>query len=141
MSLVETVYQGEMDKVRGELCIMKNEKAVLESKLVGYDDIVEEVSPLKATVASLELEKIGLMDKIAMSNHTICVNFGRKDGSEMMNAEYNMGMHETDLPLYDPTRVQKMEELNTLVGRAGGSTTSTSGHGGSGEPRIVWCAG
>lgn len=56
---VGTVYQSEIDKVRGELFIMKNEKVVLESKLASYDDVVKEVSTLKATITSLELEKTG----------------------------------------------------------------------------------
>lgn len=68
-----------------------------------------------------------------------------------------MGLYETELPLYDPTCMQKMEEefsslfyvdylsefglplidvehLRALVGRVDGNGASTSGHGGSGEP-------
>lgn len=43
----------------------------MESKLADYDDIVEEVSTLKATMASLELEKFGLVYKIAMLEHVV----------------------------------------------------------------------
>lgn len=131
---------------------------------------------LKDTVASLELEKVGFLDKIAILEHgvqkfksdlnyfslkianvqasmvrlenrvrkeeedmswvlstaitnvvdkpiidssfydanrdlqTICVDYGRREGCEMMNAEHNLGMSPTDIPLYDPTLFQKMEE-------------------------------
>lgn len=41
---------------------------------------------------------------------TICVDFGRRTGCEIMNIEHNLGLSETDIPLYDPIRVQKMEE-------------------------------
>lgn len=60
--------QTEMDKVRGELYVMQYRKLVLESKLVGYHD---EVSTPKATVASLELEKVCLVGKIFMSEHGV----------------------------------------------------------------------
>lgn len=40
-----------------------NDKVVLENKLACYQD---EVSTLKAMVTSLELEKVGLVDRKAM---------------------------------------------------------------------------
>lgn len=60
--------QTEMDKVRGELYVMQYRKLVLESKLVGYHD---KVSTPKATVASLELEKVCLVGKIFMPEHGV----------------------------------------------------------------------
>lgn len=39
----------------------------------------------------------------------ICVDFGRRYDCEMMNVEFNMSLHETELHFYCPTRVQKME--------------------------------
>ncbi|CAI9273023.1 unnamed protein product [Lactuca saligna] len=30
---------------------------------------------------------------------TICVDFGRRSGFEMVNAEHNLGLSETDIPL------------------------------------------
>lgn len=88
---------------------------------------------------------------------TICVDFGKRAGYEMMNAEFNIGLHETDFPLYDPTRVQKMEEafsalfcanylfefgfplmnldqLLALVDHAASNGAFTSCHGRNGEP-------
>ena len=52
--------------MRDELATVQNEKVILESKLAGYDDVVEEVSTFKSTMASLELERTRLLDKIAM---------------------------------------------------------------------------
>ncbi|CAI9279672.1 unnamed protein product [Lactuca saligna] len=163
----------EMYKVRDERVFVKNEKVVLESKLVGYDDVVKEVSTLMAIVASLELDKIRLLDNISMLDHdvrklkrdlneftpqnsdlqasmvglenqlskvngdvtwvlsheimklvdkiltessffkanrdlqSICVDFGRRAGYEMMNTDFKMSLHETNLPLYDPSHVKK----------------------------------
>lgn len=68
---MEMVSRVEMDKVRSELSIVQSEKVVLESKLVGYKDVDEEVSTLKAMIESLELVKIGLVDKIAMLEHVV----------------------------------------------------------------------
>ncbi|CAI9282855.1 unnamed protein product [Lactuca saligna] len=47
------------------------EEVVLESKLDGYEDVFEAISTLKATVASLELQKIDMLDKIAMLEHAV----------------------------------------------------------------------
>lgn len=52
------VPQGKVDNVKDEVVVVKNENVLLERKLVGYDDVVDEVSTLKATMASLELEKL-----------------------------------------------------------------------------------
>ncbi|CAI9287062.1 unnamed protein product [Lactuca saligna] len=41
---------------------------------------------------------------------SICVDFGKRTGCEMMNTEHNLGLSKTEIPLYDPTRAQKMEE-------------------------------
>ncbi|CAI9287063.1 unnamed protein product [Lactuca saligna] len=65
---VDMVSQVKMDKVRGELSILQNDKVVLENKLVGYHD---EVLMQKDMVASLELEKLGLVDKVAMFEHGV----------------------------------------------------------------------
>ncbi|CAI9278705.1 unnamed protein product [Lactuca saligna] len=152
-----------MDKVRGELPVMQYRKLVLESNLVGYQD---EVSTPKATVASLELEKVGLVDKIVISEHGVqkrwrkysLLYFVLITSLKMMNAEHNLGLIDTDIPLYAPTRLQKMEEafsalfcfdylfefgfplanidqLCTLVGppNSGASTSSGGGVGASGS--------
>lgn len=41
------------------------------NRLAGFDDVFEEVSTLKATVASLELEKTKLLGRIAMLEHDV----------------------------------------------------------------------
>ncbi|CAI9302284.1 unnamed protein product [Lactuca saligna] len=195
MSNVGVVSKDEVDKVRDGIAVVQNDKVVLESKLVGYDDDAEEVSTLKATVASIELEKTGLLDKIVMLEHSFCklktdlnesalqntdlqaivvglesklnkVNVdvtwvlshgvAKMAGCEMMNNEFKMALHETDILLYDPSHVQKTEEaflalfctkylsdfgfpltsvdqLRTLVDGLGGNVASTSGHGGNNE--------
>ena len=74
-----------------------------------------------------------------------------------MNTKFNMGIHETNLVLYNATRVQMMEEafsalfcvdhlfefgfsltsvdqLRALVDRTGSNIVSTSDHGGHNEP-------
>lgn len=71
LSDVGTVSLSEVDKVRDELFLVQNVKFVLESNVAGYDDVVEEVSTLKVTVESLELEKTRLVDKIAMLEHVV----------------------------------------------------------------------
>lgn len=38
---------------------------------------------------------------------TICVDYYRRQGCEMMKAEHNLGLYATDIPLYDPTCFQK----------------------------------
>lgn len=43
-----------------------NDKVFLESKIVGYQQLEEEAALLKGKLASLELEKFGLVDKISM---------------------------------------------------------------------------
>ncbi|CAI9290871.1 unnamed protein product [Lactuca saligna] len=68
---MEIVSQAEIYKVRCELSIVQSEKAILESKLTSYEDVVEEVSMLKATIASLKLDKVSLVDKIAMLDHVV----------------------------------------------------------------------
>lgn len=71
--------------MRGELSIMQNEKSVLESKLAAYEDVVEEVSTLKATIACFELENIGPVDKIAMLEHVVQKLKGDLSDSSLRN--------------------------------------------------------
>ncbi|CAI9301236.1 unnamed protein product [Lactuca saligna] len=115
-----------MDMVMGELSIVQNEKAVLESKLDGYEDVIEEVSTLKEIVASLELEKTELVDKIAMLEHVVqklkgdlnestLRNMDLRTGCEMMNTDFHM---EFDFPL------TYVDQLRALIDRAGGNGTS-----------------
>lgn len=60
----------------------------MESKLAGYDDVVEEVSTLKATVASLELEKTRLLDKIGMLEYNIRKLKGDLNESTLWNMDF-----------------------------------------------------
>ncbi|CAI9275603.1 unnamed protein product [Lactuca saligna] len=86
------------------------------SRDLWYIDVVEEVSTLKATMASLELEKTGLLDKVDMLEYNVqklksdlnessLRNTDLKEsvvgraGYEMMNTEFKIGLHETGLPL------------------------------------------
>lgn len=54
------------------------------------------------------VEKLIIESSFVKANHdlhTIYVDFGRRFGCEMMNAEHNLGLNVTDITLYDPTHV------------------------------------
>ncbi|CAI9290906.1 unnamed protein product [Lactuca saligna] len=39
-----------------------------------------------------------------------CIELGRRQGCEMVNFEHSLGIYLEDIPLYNLTRVQRMEE-------------------------------
>ena len=41
---------------------------------------------------------------------TICVDYGRRQGCEMINIENGLGLAVPDIPLYDPTCFQPIQE-------------------------------
>lgn len=65
------VPESELVGVKSELVSVQSEEARLESKLIGYQQIEEEIVILKCKLASLELEKVGFIDNISMLEHSV----------------------------------------------------------------------
>lgn len=56
----------EMDVVKGDMRLLQEKMVILERKLTGNQCLEEEISLLQGKVASLELEKLGHVDKFVM---------------------------------------------------------------------------
>ncbi|CAI9280108.1 unnamed protein product [Lactuca saligna] len=69
--IIGMVPEDEVDKMRNELVVLQNERAILERNLAGYRDMEEVVAMLKASITSLELDNTGFLDKIAMLEHGV----------------------------------------------------------------------
>lgn len=65
-SCIPMVPPSDLEVVKGEVSLLKDEKVIFESKVAKNHRLEQEIAPLKGKVASLELEKIGHVENITI---------------------------------------------------------------------------
>lgn len=106
-----------VQKLKGDLNDSSLQNTNLQVSVVELENQLHKVDRDMSWVLSYGISK--LVDKLIVESsffeancdlQNVCVDFGRTTGCEMMKAEHNLRLNEVDIPLYDPTRVQKVEE-------------------------------
>lgn len=86
------VSEMELNAVKGELVSIQGKKVVLENKVAGSQQLEEKANFLKDILASLELEKVGLVYKIAMLEHGIMKLKGDVSASSLKKMDLQESM-------------------------------------------------
>lgn len=112
---IEMLEHG-VQKLKNDLNDSALENTDLQECMVGLKDHVrnanEDISWLSSGGMTKVVDKLIVESSFYDANkdlQTICVDYGRREVSEMMNVENNLGLSATDIPLFDPTRFQKIE--------------------------------